>query len=389
MEDWKRAYDDGRHISVILMDLSKAFDCMPHSLLIAKLHAYGMGRQAVEIFASYLTGRFQRVKLQTAESEWVQSIKGVPQGSILGPILFNIFLNDLFGFIKKADLSNYADDNQLSSVHKDLNSAIDMSRSESELAVEWFSNNHMEANASKFHHMLISPSNSVPDYELVIDNSVIERESFVKLLGVHFDENLNFSKHIDELCKKTGNQLNVLSRLSSNLDHKSRLCIFRCFILSYFSYCSNVWFFCGKTGAKRLEAIHERALRFVSQDFESSYELLLTNTGFPSLELRRTRSLACTMYRIRNNLAPSYVCELFSERTCNYNLRTNHDQEFSVPHVNKTRTGLHSLRYFGAKLWNSLPSDLVESKDLNHFKFQIKSWEGFACECPSCVRVLF
>ena len=170
------------------MDLSKAFDCMPHSLLIAKLYAYGMGRQAVEIFASYLTGRLQRVKLQTAESEWVQAIKGVPQGSILGPILFNIFVNDLFGFIKKADLSNYADDNQLSAIHDNLDTAIKMSKSESEVAIEWFSSNHMEANASKFHHMLITPARSVPDYEVVIDDSVIEREDFVKLLGVNIDD---------------------------------------------------------------------------------------------------------------------------------------------------------------------------------------------------------
>ena len=347
-----------------------------------------MDRQAVEIFASYLTSRFQRVKLQTAASEWVQSIKGVPQGSILGPILFNIFINDLFGFINKAELSNYADDNQLSAISKDFNTAIEMSKSESEVAVEWFADNHMEANASKFHHMVISPSISTPEYNLVINDSVIEKEPNVKLLGVYFDDNLNFSKHVDELCKKTGNQLNVLSRLASKLDHKSRLAIFQCFILTYFNYCSNVWFFCGKTGAKRLEAIHERALRFVSQDFESSYELLLTNTGFPSFELRRTRSLACTIYKAKNNLAPSYVCDIFKEKTIHHNLKGSHDQQLFLPNVNKTKSGLHSLRYFGVKLWNNLPPEIANAIDFNHFKSLIKSWQGYKCNCPSCNRVI-
>jgi len=166
VEDWKRALDDGRSISVIMMDLSKAFDCMPHSLLIAKLQAYGMGRQAVEIFASYLTGRSQRVKLQSVESEWRQALKGVPQGSILGPILFNLFINDLYGFIKEADLSNYADDNTVSAVGKDVQTAVDLSKSETEVAISWFTNNQMEANAPKFHHILITNAKSVPDYEM-------------------------------------------------------------------------------------------------------------------------------------------------------------------------------------------------------------------------------
>ena len=263
--------------------------------------------------------------------------------------------------------------------------AIDISKKESELAIEWFSNNHMEANASKFHHMLISDAKSIPEYDLVIDNSSIDREFNVKLLGVHFDDNLNFNKHIQELCKKTGTQLNVLARLASNLDKPSRLAIFRCFICSHFNYCSLVWFFCGKTNSKKLEAIHERALRFVSQDFESSYDALLDGFSLSTLELRRTRTLATLMYKVNNNMAPSYVCDIFSSRECSHDLRVyNHDKQLTVPNVNKTRCGLHSLRFFAPKLWNNLSNEMVNAVNIKDFKDLVNSWNGFKCECTFC-----
>ena len=96
VEEWKRALDEGKFVGCVGMDLSKAFDCLPHSLLIAKLYAYGLSRNACKYVASYLMDRKQRVKMGSTQSEWSDLDKGVPQGSILGPLLFNIYLNDIF-----------------------------------------------------------------------------------------------------------------------------------------------------------------------------------------------------------------------------------------------------------------------------------------------------
>ena len=118
-DDWKRALDNGDIVGAVLMDLSKAFDCLPHKLLIAKPHAYGFSVEACTLMASYLTGRRQRVKLQGFKSKWFNLRKGVPQGSILGPILFNIFINDLLYGIDD-HMYNYADYNTIAVVGKDL-----------------------------------------------------------------------------------------------------------------------------------------------------------------------------------------------------------------------------------------------------------------------------
>ena len=111
LEDWKRALDNHEYVAAILMDLSKAFDCLPHDLLKAKLKTYGLSVGAVDLLDSYLSNRRQRVKLGPSTSNWEPLFKGVPQGSILGPLIFNIFINDIFHVIKKGTLYNYADDN--------------------------------------------------------------------------------------------------------------------------------------------------------------------------------------------------------------------------------------------------------------------------------------
>ena len=141
IENWCKDLLKNNKIGALLMDLSKAFDCMPHELLIAKFKAYGVQDQAIKIIKSYLSDREQRVRIGNVHSLWKTTIKGVPQGSVLGPIFFNVFINDIFYFIKRARVTNYADDNTLSFAHPNFQIIKSCLEAEAAKAIWWFSIN--------------------------------------------------------------------------------------------------------------------------------------------------------------------------------------------------------------------------------------------------------
>ena len=142
------------------MDLSKAFDCIPHDLLIAKLLAYKIDDKIVQFFFSYLQNRKQCIKINNISSEFLNIISEVPQDSIAGSILFNVFINDFFYFIKRPSVHNFADDNTVSSFAKTVSDSIKTLEDESRYAINWFSMNHMIANPDKFKAIILDKQNS-------------------------------------------------------------------------------------------------------------------------------------------------------------------------------------------------------------------------------------
>ena len=132
------------------MDLSKAFDCLPHGLLIAKLRAYGLSEGAVKLLESYLKDRSQQVNLGPCTSTWDKLFKGMLQGSMLGTLLFNVFLNDIFHFVLKSTIYNYADDNTVAFIHKDFDFLKTVLEAYSLNRISWFGDNFMKANPKIF-----------------------------------------------------------------------------------------------------------------------------------------------------------------------------------------------------------------------------------------------
>jgi hypothetical protein len=382
VEDWRNALDNHQFVGAILTDLSKAFDCMPHNLLLAKARAYGLSESASELLGSYLASRRQRVKIGQIYSDWNSILKGVPQGSILGPLLFNIFINDMFYILKECDLYNYADDNTMSKTGTKLQLVKTTLENETDKAMKWFSSNQMSANAEKFQAIILGSKKRGGEVEFRLGEATIKPEDSVKMLGVEVDSKLNFDSHIRQICRKAGRQINALARLSRFLNQDSKLAIFRSFVSANFTYCSLVWHSCSAQNCKKLEKLQERALRFVYLDYESSYEELLKRADTTTLQLGRLHTLVTEVYKSVNHLNPPYVQDLFAIKDSKYNLRGLHS--LHIPRVNSTTYGLHSLRYQGAKLWNLLPDEYKAAKTLHAFKSHIKKWSGPNCKCAAC-----
>ena len=213
LEDWKSTLDKNCYVAAILMDLSKAFDCLPHDILLSKLAANGLSSQSVKLLENYLTGRKQQIKLQGVVSGWQILQKGVPQGSIMGPLLFNIFINNIFYFIEHGTSYNYADDNTLSYADQDYNTLINVLEKESSILIEWFNFNCMQANPDKFQAIAVGKKTYAKEPVFNIESANISCDEVVKLLGIDIDYQLNFDKHIKNICRKASQQLSVLKRI--------------------------------------------------------------------------------------------------------------------------------------------------------------------------------
>ena len=222
IEEWKKGLDSGLLVGAILMDLSKAFDCIPHDLLIAKLEAYGFQNSALLYIYSYLKGRKQSVRINNTYSSFLTILSGIPQGSILGPILFNIFINDLFMFIRDAHLHGFANDHTLSAAKKNLEDLKIILNKESEKAIEWLNKNEMIVNPSKFQAIVLAKTRETISTKFHINDKEIESKDSIKLLGITIDDKLNFDSHISKLCNRASGQLNTLFRFNNYLTPQTK-----------------------------------------------------------------------------------------------------------------------------------------------------------------------
>ena len=314
------------------MDLSKAFDTLNHDLLIAKLHAYGFDIKTLKLLHSYLTKRWQRTKVNSSFSTWSELLQGVPQGSVLGPILFNMYLNDLFYLTEMTQVRNFADDTTFCVCDKDLNILINRLEDDTSLAVEWFENNFMKLNQEKC-HLLVSGHEHETVWAKIGETKIWESNK-QKLLGVVIDRNLNFDECVFDLCKKTGRKLSVLARLSNYMSFEKRKILLKAFAESQFGYCPLTWMF---------------------------YEL----------------------FKIKNNLSVTIMNDIFQPRAVRYNLRSQID--FTRPNVNSEHFGISSLRYMTAKVWDMVPNGMKNVNEIETFKNNIRKRKPVNCHCKLCL----
>ena len=255
LEEWREKLDKNFIVGAVLMDLSKAFDCIPHDLIIAKLAAYGFKRETLRLIYSYLKGRKQCVKINNTYSDYNEIISGVPQGSILGPVFFNLSINDLFFFNEKASMHNFADDNTLSAWGETVSKLIDTLESESNIAIDWFTKNEMIINPDKFQAIILDKKKSnLTNIPLTVDNQTIKSVPSVELLGIHLDDKLNFNLHISNICRSAANQLNALIRLKNYLSFNAKRVLINSYIISNFNYCPLVWMFSTAKSLNKIES---------------------------------------------------------------------------------------------------------------------------------------
>ena len=307
LEEWREHLDNNKTVGGILMDFSKAFDCVPHDLLLAKLAAYGIDDNLILYRHFYLLNCKQCVCINNIPSEFNKVISGVPQGSIVGPILFNCFFNDFSYFIKNANVHNFTDDNTLTTFAQNVGTLISVLESESKIAIDWFETNMMIVNPGKFQSIIIDKKKQDHTKETFkLGDNVIETSPSVKLLGVQIDDKLNFNLHITNICRSAANQLNALIRFKQFLSFEAKKVLVNSYFYSNFNYCPLVWMLSSAKSLNKIESLQKRALRYLYSGYESPYDTLLAKSGKVTMEASRLRSLCVEIYKSINSINPSF-----------------------------------------------------------------------------------
>ena len=315
LEKWKKSLDNGDFAGAVLMDLSKAFDCVRHDLLIAKLNAYGFDRGALEILCSYLSERWQRTKINSEYSTWNELNVGVPQGSVLGPILFNIFVNDLLWTITDSEVCNFADDTTIYTCDKSLTNVKAKLESSSAQAITWFKTNFMKLNSDKCKFILCGKKDDTVSH-VMVGHSKITEEPWVKLLGVYIDNKLNFDYHISKLVKTANSKILVIKRSFQFLSEFKKKLLLNSFVQSQFSYSPLVWMLHSKQAKAKINRVQKNLLSLLYNDSESTLEELLTKSNGFTIHETNTQKLMIEMFKAKNDIGPVLLKTIF--RSSNY-----------------------------------------------------------------------
>jgi hypothetical protein len=301
-EDLTKSIDNREQVDAIVLDFSKAFDRVPHQRLLRKLHHYGVRGPLLSWTDHFLTQRSQRVVIDGQSSEWVPVTSGVPQGTVLGPLLFLTFINDIpTGITSKLRL--FADD---CLIYRSISTINDSSSLQQDLdrlhqwSVDW----QMQFNVDKCHLMRFTRRQKITDAQYHLGGTNLSSVTDYPYLGLTFQSDMSWRKHIDKITNKANRMLGLLRRNLRNSSHKIREQAYIGLVRPHAEYCSTVWSPHTKKDINRVEMIQRRAARFVLQKYQrrESVSAMLQHLEWKSLEWRRQAASLALLYKIQFNL---------------------------------------------------------------------------------------
>eukprot|EP00117_Sycon_ciliatum_P000851 scpid57700/ scgid6755/ RNA-directed DNA polymerase from mobile element jockey; Reverse transcriptase len=391
--DWSQSLDQNEYVAAAFLDMSKAFDTVNHSLLLQELFEIGVGGVALRWFASYLTDRQQRVVTKSSRGACYSASRGVPQGSILGPVLFNLAVRKLPECVASTKVRQFADDVSVYKSGRDPQKlTADLARDV--LSIRNFLRDHgLKLNAEKTQFIIFRPkSKAVPaNLQLSIDSTSIPPSATIKYLGLLFDEHLTYRDHITLLERKIGTKLAVFRKIKHNLTPAAKRVFYCSFIQAQLEYGSNAFAHSLQVSQMdRITRISNRAVRIVF-GYPKYYDasLVLARNYLAAISLRYQFRLFVLVFRALHKLCSPLLSTCFLPRTATSqtSARTRSDSQstlsLSLPLVSR-RYGLYSLSFLGSDRWNALPADIRTISLLRNFRSStcIQQFIGYPVKMP-------
>ena len=370
-DSWLSFINKSQVVGSLFLDFRKAFDLVNHSILLQKLSLYLPSSSSVKFIQSFLENRFQFVKLNKSESSKQVVKTGVPQGSVLGPLLFLLYINDLPLHLSPDLISNlFADDSSMHSASDDISDVNIRLQEGLDNVNNWCLKNCMSIHPVKTKSMVTTTRQKHQRAPLLLSLSLgtsnIQQVSEHKVLGVTLDSELNWHSHLNSLSKRLSKNVYLLSRLRKFATKEALKLFFDAHINSFVNYASTIWDNCSGEYMKRINSIHRRAIKFLLPNPNISTDDKFKELNILPLDKQLFFNKAVITHKIYNDQAPPYLSPLLKKAPQRYG---STKLILPLPRIDLFKS---SLSYSGSAIWNMLPDYLKQITSLSKFKKQLR-----------------
>ena len=354
------------------IDLKKAFDTVNHNILLEKLFLAGVRNNTLNLITNYLNNRFQKTISNGKLSDLKRVTCGVPQGSILGPLFFILYINDLQGVLGDNHYQLYADDTVIYCVSESVNKAEKELQTLINKFSKWCEINALTINTNKTKTMLFGSRNRIKNVckpELYINNEQLQVVPTYKYLGINLDQTLNFKYHLDTVINNISFKLYLFSKVRRFINEKCALTIYKTMLMPFFDYCDIIYMFSCSNELQKLNRHHIRGMKLcLNGGYLMNENELHTKCNLSELKFRRTAHLRNYMFKIKN-----VTRHIVNNDNITINTRLHDGPVFKVAHPNSEPIK-RSVMYAGAIEWNNLEADIRNIEDPVKFRRVQKFW---------------
>jgi hypothetical protein len=369
--------------ALVLLDLSAAFDTVDHSILLTRLSNYfGFSDSALNLLTSYLSNRTQSVVVDSVSSNTSLLDTGVPQGSVLGPLLFSLYTTPLSHLMESFNVSFhfYADDTQLYVSFSAPDCAAYLSHLSNVLdsVFKWLSSNYLCLNPTKTEFLLVGTNQQrakVTSTSLSFCSTCIQVSSSARNLGVYFDQDLSLSRHISSVCSSSFFSIKQLRQVRSTLDHNSSVLLANALVSSKLDHCNSLYYGLPLSSLKHLQLIQNSLARLIFPSVKRTDHItpLLHKLHWLPVKLRIDFKICLITFKTLQNRSPAYLSELLIPYIPSRTLRSSDQHLLKVPTL-RSSAGRRSFSFAAPSLWNSLPHSLRCSSSLASFRSGLKTF---------------
>ena len=376
IEEWKEELEKGNITVAVFIDETRAFETLDRKLLVQRMEELGVRSTEKLWFESYLENRHQRVKFNNSVSERMEVKLGVPQGSVLAPLLFLMYTNDIECILRHSKVKLFADDTLLYISGKSLEEIIPKLNEDLENLYRWLNNRKLKANGSKTKYMIIRTRQRSINENVILKlgESILEQVTEIKYLGIVIDKFLTFRSNGEMICKKVAKKISFLARIAKKIPKFCRITIYNAIVLPYFSYCSSILFLSDTAIMNKFQILQNRAMRIILRcDRYTPIRDMLSNLNWMSIKQRIVFSTLVFIFKIKNGLMPNYLSQNIQivRDVTSRSLRSG--DNFRVKFRRKS-IARNSIFHKGLELFNSLSREAKAENNLKKFKTKIYNY---------------